>query len=180
MANTSPVGKKHRKAAKKRTQWGGASPGGTAPISHRWSPGLPGAGSGTGVTNCPGAAWPDANTSALTPRKNSKLAPRTQISTSRPRSLCLCSADLGTARSRTSPRRHRAVPLALPLPRRHAQSPGRGAGKRSLRQGRTEGVGAEGDKRKERARPAASHQPSPGDSTKMPIDGISSRTERPG
>lgn len=41
-------------------------------------------------------------------------------------------------------------------------------------------MGAEGDKRKERARPAASHQPSPGDSTKMPIDGISSRTERPG
>lgn len=49
-----------------------------------------------------------------------------------------------------------------------------------LRQGCGERVGAERDKRNGRARPPVSNPPLPGDSAKMPIDGISSITEREG
>lgn len=49
-----------------------------------------------------------------------------------------------------------------------------------LHQGCGEGVGGERDKRNGRAQPQASNPPLPGDSAKMPIDGISSITEREG
>lgn len=118
-----------------------------------------------------------------------KLAPRTQISTSHPRSRVRQGAAVRALQTRAQPRAGCALkatelcPWLCPFPDGTDKARDEGqvsGGTVRLSQGRTEGVGAEGDKRNERARPPASHQPLPGDSTKMPIDGISSRTERPG